>query len=103
AELAVKVLRPLVQLRAPVDDVAQHLLLNLVEGEPHREGEQRQPVGVRNPPRVDGYAPADRGAGDPLAGERLQQTGQSEAAVDSDVGMWRGSRSFGAHGSCAAP
>ena len=38
-ELAVQVLRALVEFCAPVDDIAQDLLLDLVEGEANRQGE----------------------------------------------------------------
>jgi len=48
AELAVEILRSLVQLGAPVHYIAQHLLFDLIERNPRWQGKQRQAVGVGN-------------------------------------------------------
>ena len=82
AQLPVQVLGALVELRALVDDEAQHLLLDLVERQGARQGEQRQSVRLGGPPRLGRDATQDGRPGHALPGERFQQAGEGEARVD---------------------
>ena len=82
AQLAVQVLRSLVQLGAPVDDIAQHLLLDLVQRQRGGQREQGQPVRIRNAAGLGRHPPQDRRPGHPLAGQRFEQAGEREPRVN---------------------
>ena len=81
-ELAMQVLRAFVQLGAPVDDVAQHRLLDLVERRRRRQREQRKPVRVGDPTRLGRHAPKDRGTSHRLPDKRFDQARDREPRVD---------------------
>ena len=81
-QLAMQVLRALVQLGAPIDDVVQHRLLDLVERRRRRQREQRKPVGFGDPTRLGRHAAKDGRARHPLPDERFNQPCEREARVD---------------------
>ncbi len=81
-QLAMQVLRALVQLGAPVDDVVQHRLLDLVERRRRRQGEQRKRVGVGDATRLGRHAAEDGRAGHRLPDERFNQAREREPRVN---------------------
>ncbi len=81
AQLAVQVLRALVQLGSPVDDVAQHRLLDLVEWRRRRERKQRESMRVADAARLGRHATQDRRPGHALPGERFEQASEREPRV----------------------